>query len=83
MVCGLVYVGETKRDPIARFDEHINRAKSGKTRLYSSVVANYGKKLRMDLAPKEKHFDKESSKRAEAEQAEHLRSLGYTVKGEH
>ena len=80
---GYVYVGETRKTPEERFSEHMNRATNGKTKLFSSVVANHGKQLRMDLAPGVNYFDKPSSKKAEAEWAEHLRSLGYKVKGGH
>ena len=80
---GYVYVGETQKTPEERFSEHMNRATNGKTKLFSSVVANHGKQLRMDLAPGINYFDKPSSKKAEAEWADHLRSLGYKVKGGH
>ena len=80
---GFLYVGETKKSPEARFAEHIGRASNSKTKLFASVVANHGECLRMDLAPPGKFFDKEASKRAEAEWAEHLRGLGYTVRGGH
>ena len=80
---GYVYVGETKKHPEQRFEEHINRSVNGKTRLYSPVVAKHGRRLRMDLAPNTCFFDKQSSKQAEGEWAQHLRSLGYTVKGGH
>ena len=80
---GYVYVGETMKTPEQRFAEHKNWSRNGKTRLYSPVVANHGKCLRMDLAPEVSYFDKLSSKRAETEWAQHLRSLGYIVKGGH
>jgi hypothetical protein len=80
---GHVYVGETKKNPTQRFQEHLSRAVNSKTRLFSSVVASHGIRLRMDLAPTRQFFDKQSSKAAEAEWAEHLRSLGYIVKGGH
>ena len=80
---GYVYVGETKRTPEERLEQHLSRAKNAKTRLYSSVVANHGIGLRMDLAPSKKYFDSQSAKKAEADWVEHLRSLGYTVKGGH
>ena len=80
---GYIYVGETKKSPEARFAEHKGRASNGKTKLYSTVVANHGVCLRMDLAPTSKLYDKDASKRAEAEWADHLRNLGYTVKGGH
>jgi len=80
---GYVYVGESRKTPEQRFSEHISRARNGKTKLYSSVVANRWKQLRMDLAPGVQCFDELSSKKAEAEWAEHLRSLGYKVEGGH
>jgi hypothetical protein len=80
---GYVYVGETKKLPEQRFEEHRNRSINGKTRLFSPVVANHGQRLRMDLAPRTRFFDKQASKEAEAKWAEHLRSRGYTVKGGH
>lgn len=80
---GYIYVGETKKSPEARFAEHKGRASNGKTKLYSTVVANHGVCLRMDLAPTSKLYDKDASKRAEAEWADQLRNLGYTVKGGH
>ena len=80
---GFMYVGETKKLPEQRFAEHLNRTVNGKTRLFSNVVAKHGKHLRMDLAPKDHFFDKQSSKKAESEWAGHLRTLGYVVKGGH
>lgn len=81
---GVVYVGETIRTPEERFLQHTTMARTtGGKRLYSSVVAKHGQRLRPDLAPTEPLFDTASSKRAEAEWAEHLRSLGYVVKGGH
>jgi hypothetical protein len=80
---GYVYVGETMKSPEARFAEHIGRASNSKTKLFASVVANHGKRLRMDLAPKRRYFDVQASKKAESEWAEHLRNLGYYVKGGH
>ena len=80
---GFVYVGETKKNPEARLQEHLSRATNGKTKLFSSVVAKHGIRLRMDLAPTRRCFDSTSSKKAESEWAEHLRGLGYTVRGGH
>lgn len=81
---GVLYVGQTVRTPEERFKQHTTKAKSSKSRrLHSSAVAKYGMQLRMDLAPRKPFFDQESAKRAEAEWAEHLRSLGYVVKGGH
>ena len=80
---GYVYVGETRKTPEERFCEHMSRARNGKIKLYSSVVAEHGKQLRMDLAPGVQCFDELSSKKSEAAWAEHLRLLGYTVEGGH
>ncbi len=81
---GVVYVGETSLTPQERFIQHTSKARGKKNRrLASPVVAKHGKALRMDLAPSGKLYDKQSAKRAEAEWAEHLRSLGYVVKGGH
>jgi hypothetical protein len=81
---GVVYVGETSLTPEERFKQHKSKARGAKNRrLASPVVAKYGKTLRMDLAPVGKLYDKQTAKRAEAEWAEHLRSLGYVVKGGH
>lgn len=81
---GVLYVGQTVRTPEERFKQHTTKAKSSKSRpIYSSVVARHGTRLRMDLAPRKPFFDRESAKRAEAEWADHLRSLGYVVKGGH
>jgi hypothetical protein len=80
---GYVYVGETRKTPEERFCEHMSRARNGKIKLFSSVVAEHGKQLRMDLAPGVQCFDELSSKKAEAEWAGYLRFLGYTVEGGH
>ncbi|MEN9802007.1 MAG: hypothetical protein RLZ37_1132 [Actinomycetota bacterium] len=81
---GVLYVGETSRTPEERFAQHMKQERTAKGgRLHSPVVSKYGRRLRMDLAPKELAFDKESAKRAEAAWGEHLRSLGYVVKGAH
>jgi hypothetical protein len=81
---GVVYVGETRRTPEERFHQHISQVRNNRSqRLFSPVVARHGKRLRMDLAPNTLLFDAQSAKQAEAEWAEHLRSLGYVVKGGH
>lgn len=81
---GVLYVGETSLTPKERFKQHMTKARNAKGRnLSSSVVTKYGKKLRMDLAPGGTLYDRQAAKRAEAEWAEHLRSLGYVVKGGH
>lgn len=81
---GVVYVGETCRTPEERFQQHMNPVPTAKgRRLHSAVVTRHGQRLRMDLAPGTPFFDAASAKRAEAEWADHLRSLGYIVKGGH
>ena len=80
---GYVYVGETSRTPEERFEQHRSGARNKHGRLYSNVVRKHGIKLRPDLAPNERFFDKESSKRGEKKHYEYLKSLGYNVKGGH
>jgi hypothetical protein len=81
---GVLYVGETSRTPEERFAQHMNQERTTKGgRLHSNVVTRYGKRLRMDLAPTEQLFDRDSAKLAEAAWAEHLRTLGYVVEGGH
>jgi hypothetical protein len=81
---GVVYVGETRRTPEERFEQHMSKARGSQgQRLFSPVVARWGTRLRMDLAPGGILFDARSAKHAEAEWAEHLRLLGYVVKGGH
>jgi hypothetical protein len=82
---GYVYVGQTYRTPEVRFEQHMSKARSknGKMNLSSKYVAKHGLGLRMDLAPQKRFIDSKSAKQAEAECAEHLRSLGYVVEGGH
>ena len=80
---GYVYVGETSKPHEQRLQEHLMRARNSKTRLFSSVVAKHGVRLRPDLAPTEIYFSKKASKAAEVAWAEHLRRLRYVVEGGH
>lgn len=81
---GYVYVGETCKPHDLRFAEHLQRKRNKNGRLFSKIVAEYGIRLRADLQPTEnRFFDKESSKIAEAQWAEHLSSIGYRVEGGH
>jgi len=81
---GYIYVGETSKPHVTRLKEHLTRKRNKKGRLYSSIVAKYGKCLRPELAPtSNRFFDKESSRIAEASWANHLRNIGYTVEGGH
>lgn len=80
---GYVYVGETSRTPEERFKQHLQGARNKKGRLYSPVVKRHGVKLRPDLAPRKRYFDQASSKRAEKEHFELLKSKGFNVKGGH
>lgn len=80
---GYLYVGETCKEHSVRFQEHVSKKRNNRGRLYSSVVASYGIRLRPDLAPNSRIFCSQESKRAEAEWAAHLRNLGYTVEGGH
>lgn len=80
---GYVYVGETLKTPEQRFNEHISMASNRRTRLFSSVVARHGVRLRMDLAPGISLFDRHASKQAETDWANFLRAIGYKVAGGH
>ncbi len=80
---GFVYVGETSLDPAQRFKQHKEGARNKRGPLYSRVVHKYGIRLRPDLAPRRKHFDQTSAKKAEKEHFERLKSKGYTVRGGH
>jgi hypothetical protein len=80
---GHVYVGQTSLTPEERFEKHMSKARNSKGRLYSNHVANHGRRLRMNLAPKTFYLDQATAKKAEAEWGDHLRNLGYDVKGAH
>jgi len=80
---GYVYVGETSRTPEERFKQHREGARNKYGRLYASVVKQHGVRLRPDLAPRKKYFDKNSAKRAEKEHFELLKAKGFNVKGGH
>jgi len=81
---GYVYVGETSKPHEIRLAEHLEKKRNSNGRLYSSVVAKYGIRLRPELAPTSNtYFDQESSRIAESSWASHLRNIGYTVEGGH
>ena len=80
---GYVYVGETSRTPEERFKQHRDGARNKYGRLYASVVKQHGVKLRPDLAPRKKYFDKDAAKRGEKEHFELLKAKGFNVKGGH
>lgn len=81
---GYVYVGETSKSHVTRLEEHLTRKRNNNGRLYSSIVAKFGKCLRPELAPtSNRFFGQESSRIAESSWANHLRNIGYTVEGGH
>ena len=80
---GYVYVGETSRTPEERFKQHRDGARNKNGRLYANVVKQHGVRLRPDLAPREKYFDKDAAKRGEKEHFELLKAKGFNVKGGH
>jgi predicted GIY-YIG superfamily endonuclease len=80
---GYVYVGETSKTPEARYKEHLKGKRSKRGRLYSRSVRKYGRRLRMDLAPKFRYYDAASSKAAEKRWARKLTDEGYKVAGGH
>lgn len=78
---GHVYVGQSSLTPEERFKKHMSKTRNVRGPIYSRHVANHGRRLRMSLAPKTFYLDEASAKKAEAEWGDHLRSLGYDVKG--
>ena len=80
---GYVYVGETSRTPEERFKQHRDGARNKNGRLYANVVKQHGVRLRPDLAPRKKYFDKDAAKRGEKEHFELLKAKGFNVKGGH
>jgi hypothetical protein len=80
---GYVYVGETSRTPEERFRQHMDGDRNKHGRLFAGVVKQHGVRLRTDLAPRKKYFDKASAKRGEKEHFELLKSKGFNVKGGH
>ena len=80
---GYVYVGETSRTPEERFKQHRDGARNKNGRLYANVVKQHGVRLRPDLAPRKKYFDKDAAKRGEKEHFELLKAKGFNVRGGH
>ncbi len=76
------YVGMTSKTPEVRFLEHIERRRNKKGhKLFSTIAADFGFKLRPDLYEKfnEKPMNREEAEAMEAKLAEDLRAQGYGV----
>jgi predicted GIY-YIG superfamily endonuclease len=80
---GFVYVGQTSKTPEARFEEHIRGKRNKRGPLFSPVVRKWGLRLRMDLAPETRYFDRKSAEAAEKRTAQKMRDEGYRVAGGH
>ena len=80
---GCVYVGETTLSPEERFAQHREGARNAKGPLFARTVHRHGLRLRPDLAPRRKYFDRSAARRAEAALAERLKERGYVVRGGH
>ena len=82
-----VYVGETSKRFETRFEEHKTgkRTRSGRGRLFSKVVKDYGICLREDLYPPlpNRYYSLSSSEAAERFWIHHLKSRGFQVEGGH
>ncbi len=82
-----VYVGETCTNIDDRFEQHKQgkRNRSGRGRLFATVVRKYGLKLRPDLYPPEPNefFSRDDSERAEQDWIRQLKSRGFQVEGGH
>ena len=79
-----VYVGETSKPIEVRYREHVEGARKGSVRLFSPCVRDHHLRLRPDLY---EHLpirlSNPSSKASERALADHLRAIGFTVKGGH
>lgn len=80
---GFVYVGETSLSPEERFKQHLDGSRNTRGPLFSRVVHKHGVRLRPDLAPRRKFFDQISSRRAEKQHFDRLKSKGFNVRGGH
>lgn len=80
---GFVYVGQTSKTPEARFLEHVKGKRNKRGPLFSPVVRKWGVRLRMDLAPDTRYFDRASAEAAEKRWCEKLKSEGYRAVGGH
>lgn len=82
-----VYVGETSKLFKTRFEEHKagKRTKSGRGRLFSKVVKDYGIRLREDLYPPlpNRYYSLSASEAAERFWINQLKSRGFQVEGGH
>lgn len=80
---GFVYVGQTSLTPEERFAQHKKGKRNTRGPLFSPIVRKWGLRLRMDLAPDTKYFDRGSAEAAEKRWAQKMRKEGYKVAGGH
>jgi hypothetical protein len=80
---GFVYVGQTSKSAEERFKEHTKGKRNKRGPLFSPVVKKWGLRLRMDLAPDTRYFDRKSAEAAEKRWAAKLKAEGYRVAGGH
>jgi len=80
---GFVYVGQTSKAPEVRFLEHKKGKRNKRGPLFSPVVRKWGTRLRMDLAPDTKYFDRASAEAAEKRWCQKLKAEGYRAVGGH
>ena len=80
---GFVYVGQTSRTAEERFEEHKKGKRNKRGPLFSPVVRKHGLKLRPDLAPDTKYFDRASAEAWEKRWCLKLRKKGYRAVGGH
>jgi hypothetical protein len=80
---GFVYVGQTSKTPEERFEEHTKGKQNRRGPLFSPVVRKWGRRLRIDLAPETRYFDRKSAEAAEKRWAAKLRAEGFRVAGGH
>jgi hypothetical protein len=80
---GFVYVGQTSLTPEERFDQHKKGKRNKRGPLFSPVVRKWGVRLRMDLAPDTKYFNRASAEAAEQRWCAKLKAEGYHAVGGH
>lgn len=80
---GFVYVGQTSKAPEERFEQHKKGKRNKRGPLFSPAVRKWGLRLRMDLAPDTRYFDRRSAEAAEKRWAAKLRAEGYRAVGGH
>jgi len=82
-----VYVGETCKSFEERFSQHMQgkRNRSGRGRLFATVVRKHGVRLRPDLYPPEPNlnYSRTDSEKSEQEWIVKLESRGFQVEGGH